>query len=606
MTGQTITHYRIGEKVGEGGSASVYRAEDLSLGREVVIKMFAAGAPGVFARFQHEARTVSCLNHPNICTIYETGEHEGHPFLVMEKVDGDVLSRAMGGRPLPLAQIIDFGTQIADALDAAHAEGIVHRDVKPENIYLTHTGRIKLLDFGVAVIMPRRVDPATARSLLSSAGTIPYMSPEQARVEAVDHRSDLFSFGIILYEMTTGLRPFSGSTADAVLSEIVERAPASARSIEAGIPKELERIIAKALEKQPALRYQTAADMRADLQRLKRDIDRLTAPSATPARGGDARPAAWPAAAAVAATILTAAGWWILVAAGPVSESAGLAPPVGPTGADIALPALPMPAPAPDAARPAPAPPPEANAARSTPRPNDHLLVATRQIELKLYDQALDTLRRAAQGADQHAAVEASFLMASVYDSLGEKANAMGAYVEVASRFPASPRAAEALVRLAESTLKSKGRDGEAAARQTLTEAAQKYPRSVWAPRALLMRGDLEARRNIRQRDSAGTSVPAAAVTYRELADRYPSSDAGPQALNKLAQIYADTGQFAMAAATFERLAVRDAGDQHGAWFAAAEIYDKRLKDRVRARTAYSRVLPSSPRYAEAQERLGK
>ena len=226
MTGQMITHYRIGEKVGEGGSASVYRADDLSLGREVVIKIFAGGEPGIFARFQHEARTISCLNHPNICTIYETGEHEGHPFLVMERLDGDVLSRAIGGRPLPLAQIIDLGTQIADALDAAHAEGIVHRDVKPENILLTHTGRIKLLDFGVAVILPRRVDPTTARSLLSSAGTIPYMSPEQARVEAVDHRSDLFSLGIILYEMTTGRRPFGGSTAADVLSEIVGQAPA--------------------------------------------------------------------------------------------------------------------------------------------------------------------------------------------------------------------------------------------------------------------------------------------------------------------------------------------------------------------------------------------
>ncbi len=153
--------------------------------------------------------------------------------------------------------------------------------------------------------------------------------------------------------------------------------------------------------------------------------------------------------------------------------------------------------------------------------------------------------------------------------------------------------------------MKSKGRAGEDAARQTLTEAARKYPRSVWAPRALLMRGDLEVRRNIRMRDLAGESVPAAAVTYRELADRYPSSDSGAQALNKLAQIYADTGRFTMAAATFERLAVRDAGDRHGAWFAAAEIHEKRLKDRVRARTAYSRVLPSSPHYADAQERLG-
>ena len=198
------------------------------------------------------------------------------------------------------------------------------------------------------------------------------------------------------------------------------------------------------------------------------------------------------------------------------------ASPARPTGADMVLPALPVPAPA----APVPARPPETNIARATVRPNDLLLVATRQIELKLHDQALEKLRRVAHGADQSAAITASFMMASVYGDVGEAENAMGAYVEIASRFPASPRAAEALVRLAETTLKSKGRRGEDAASRTLTEAARKYPRSAWAPPALLMRGDIEARQGVRQRDPLlGGSVPVAAITYRELADRYPSTD---------------------------------------------------------------------------------
>ena len=232
MTGQTVTHYCVGEKLGEGGSAVVYRAEDLSLGREVVIKFFSCAGAGSVARFQHEARTISSLNHPNICTIYEIGEHDGRHFLAMEMLDGQVLSKALGDRPLPTDRLIDLGTQIADALDAAHAEGIVHRDVKPANIFLTRSGRIKLLDFGVAVMLPRRVDPTIARSLFSTGGTIPYMSPEQARVEDLDHRTDLFSLGIVLYEMATARRPFIGTTASDLIAAIVNSVPFQMRQIQ--------------------------------------------------------------------------------------------------------------------------------------------------------------------------------------------------------------------------------------------------------------------------------------------------------------------------------------------------------------------------------------
>jgi TolA-binding protein len=250
--------------------------------------------------------------------------------------------------------------------------------------------------------------------------------------------------------------------------------------------------------------------------------------------------------------------------------------------------------------------PPAANDPPPPPSP-DHMLIARQQIDLKLYDQALDSLRKVAQGADRQKAIDASFLMATVHDTRGDTANGMSTYIEIANRFPEDPRAAEALARLAESTLKSKRRDREQDARRTLTELVQKYPGGPWAPRALMMRGDIEARQGVYQRDEVlGGSVPTAAVTYREVVERYASSDVAAPALNKLARIYTDTKRFEIAAATFQELGTRDADDRYDAWFAAGEIYEKRLKDNVRARAAYSRVPPSSPHYSEARKRITK
>src|SRR5262245_4456681 len=418
MTGQTVTHYRVGEKLGEGGSAVVYRAEDLALGREGVLKFFTAEGPGSIARFQHEARTISSLNHPNICTIYEIGEHQGRPFLAMEMLDGQVLSSAIGGRALKTADVIDLGTQIADALDAAHTEGIVHRDVKPANIFVTRSGRIKLLDFGVAVMLPRRVDPTTARSLFSAGGTIPYMSPEQARVEELDHRTDLFSLGIVLYEMATGKRPFAGATASDVLVAIVNQLPIAPRTLNPEVPVELERIITKALEKNPMLRCQTASDVRADLQRLKRDLDRAAASAAQNAGRSSLpslRASIWlGAAAALGVVAVAGSAWWTLAARGravsaaaveeltepthqadvqlhtekaatkePPRETTTAATPVVFAQASVVPPARPDPPPA----HPAPAviTPRGATAVADAPVPAgpDQFLIARQQIELK-------------------------------------------------------------------------------------------------------------------------------------------------------------------------------------------------------------------------------
>jgi TolA-binding protein/predicted Ser/Thr protein kinase len=636
MTGQTVTHYRVGEKLGEGGSGVVYRAEDLALSREVVLKFFSReGAAGV-APFLHEARTISSLNHPNICTIYEIGEHEGRHFLAMEMLDGQVLSRAIGGRPLKIDRVIDFGTQMADALDAAHTERIVHRDLKPANIFVTRSGRIKLLDFGVAVLLPRRADPTTpSLSRSSSAGTIPYMSPEQTRAEELDHRTDLFSLGTVLYEMATGSRPFAGPTAADVRAAILSQPPQPPSTLNPAVPSELDRIISKAQEKDPALRYQTASDLRADLQRLKRDLDRaigagpraIQKPEVTRAM----RSSVWLRIGAMGGLSLIAGIGWLAVAR---SRSGAAAPGELITGAvqgaDIVLPSDIAPAPSPgrsNAARPAPsAPTPQkpvpqphsdTNAASVTapppavdPRPSasiDQLLVGRQQIALKLYDQAIQSLQKVADGPDRRQAIDAAFLIASVHDTRGDVANAMGAYVEIANRFPEDPRAAEALLRLAESTLKAKRRDGEQEAARTLTQVVATYPASSEAPRALLMRGDIEARQARYQRDDVlGGSVPIAAVTYRELIDRYASSDAATEAFNRLARIYVDAKRFEIAALTFQMLAARDAANRYDAWFAAAELFDKRLNDKARARAAYSRVPPSSSHYAEAQKRLAR
>ena len=699
----------------------VYRAQDTKLGRQVALKVLPMGntsSEEAIERFRREARTASSLNHPNICTIYGFDEHENQIYLAMELLDGEPLDRRLSGRPLDLRLMLDIAAQVADALDAAHAEGILHRDVKPGNIFLTRRGPVKVLDFGLAKLSPeyrksgRHLDARNETSppehftsvAGTTVGTIAYMSPEQARGDDIDPRTDLFSFGVVLYEMATGRQSFPGHTTAVVFDGILNRDPAPPSTINSMLPAELDRIVSKALEKDKSMRYQTAADLGADLKRLRRDSgsrqgmstassgvsapdnSTVLVPSAaqtvvggTPGIGSaptlvlpqsgaqltprDASqvlrnaaktPWIWGVGTGIVAIAAIAAGIGAFLASRgestppPVDQTASSTPARPPVDAVTA--AAPPPAPAEPVNATPPATKPSAPASGSTvtekpaatastagtakPSPKlekppvlapgspvappvsrdtqaaQLLEVAKAKLANNLIEPGLSDLRQLIiDFPGSRAAAEAAFMAGDIYDKAGRQEEAMAAYVEFEQRFGNDRRVADAKIRRSAILGRQRQPKAQALSLQLLNEVARDYPGSPQAQVALQRKLSIERdRKDLRAIDPVTKQEgPAVVATLRTIIEQFPDAPQTFMFRNQLAQTLVQMNRHQEAVDVLEELAAK--GGQSvpaDLWWRVGEIYERRLNDPAKAKEAYAKVPPGSPRYNDAQRKVNR
>jgi serine/threonine protein kinase/TolA-binding protein len=730
LVGQTLGHYKILDQLGAGGMGVVYRAQDTKLGRQVALKVLPMGntsSDEAIERFRREARTASSLNHPNICTIYGFDEHEGQLYLAMELLDGEPLDRRLSGRPLDLRLMLDIAAQVADALDAAHSEGILHRDVKPANIFITRRGPVKVLDFGLAKLSPeyrrsgRHMDargetspPEHFTSVAgTTVGTIAYMSPEQARGDEIDPRTDLFSFGVVLYEMATGRQSFPGHTTAVVFDGILNRDPVPPSTINVMLPLELDRIVSKALEKDKSLRYQTAADLGADLKRLRRDsggsrqgiptLSGTTVPAdqatvvisstgqntvlggssgigsaptmaaqtvAIPPRDASQvirnaakTPWFWGVGMGIVAIAAIAAGLGayfgnrgsepppvvdqtatVTPPPAPVDPAPASAPPPTDTTAVTPDPAPAVATPAPPAVPPAtkqaapaatgtttrkpaatdtnaaakPAPklekppvlaPASPTASRDT-QAAQLLEVAKAKLANNLDEPALADLRQIIiDFPGSRAAAEAAFMAGEIHEKAGRDEEAMAAYVGFETRFGNDRRTADAKLRRAALLGRQRGPKPQALSLQLLNEVVRDYPGSGQSMLALQTKMKIETeRRDLRAIDPVTKQDgPAIIPTLRAMIEQFPDSPQSLVARNRLALTFAQLNRHKEAADTMEEIVAKSGENTPGdLLWRLGETYERRLNDQVKAREAYAKIPPSSPRYNDAQKKLNR
>ena len=623
MNGKNVSHYRVIEKIGAGETGFIYKAEDVKHGRQVALKLLSGNDGVVSARFRRQANAASTLNHPNICTVYEIGTHEGTPFIAMELLQGRTLEREIGRWPLPVNCLFEFAIQIANALDAAHLQGILHRDIKPGNIFITVSRQVKILDFWLAErARPVRTANGSARTTeATQAGreATSYWSPEQARGEDLDVRTDLFSFGLVLYEMATGERAFLGSTTPLIVDAILNHAPTAPVELNPNVPNELQRIIVKAIEKDRGLRYQTASALRADLERVKND---RASPAATTRSAVESNPVVRRRLIDRSSVVVLLADCLVI---GLMLTYAKYNPPhwTGPFAKSVATnpttPAEPT-----DDARFFPAVSgtearnPPVNTATSVSSATgvaarnstggalpaaDPVRVARARLEA---NRELARLARPANRLPSSPNLPGAYLsLARAYDRQGRTEDAMAFYVELRRKFSSAPEAAEGTVSLADQILRTERAGRESVALLLLSEVIAGHPKSLWAPRALARKAVIEERLQQRVVDpKLGTSVPEALISYRTLVDDYPAAEGQEIALDRLASMYQDLGRFDLAVQSLQTLANRFPKNEKDAAWRAAEIYERELKDPAKARELYAKVPPNSPHYRDAQRKL--